>query len=127
MAPDRVEAISRQGCRGPHIAADRAGQLPSRGERHARWRYRRVRPHKAQYPVVKPCPVSNLRDSELRRPEATANCTADQPGASAMRDPAAQPRTDRATQRVLEVARSVLTELDLDAVLDRVLAAAQEL
>ena len=34
---------------------------------------------------------------------------------------------DRATQRILEVARSVLTELDLDVVLDRVLDAAQEL
>ncbi|HTZ64896.1 MAG TPA: GAF domain-containing sensor histidine kinase [Solirubrobacteraceae bacterium] len=34
---------------------------------------------------------------------------------------------DRAAQRILEVARSVLSELDLDAVLDRVLDAAQEL
>jgi signal transduction histidine kinase len=34
---------------------------------------------------------------------------------------------DRAAQRILEVARSVLTELDLDVVLDRVLQAAQEL
>jgi signal transduction histidine kinase len=34
---------------------------------------------------------------------------------------------DRAAQRILEVARSVLTELDLDVVLDRVLDAAQEL
>lgn len=34
---------------------------------------------------------------------------------------------DRATQRILDVARSVLTELDLDVVLDRVLDAAQEL
>lgn len=34
---------------------------------------------------------------------------------------------DRATQRILEVARSVLTELDLDVVLDRVLEAAKEL
>jgi signal transduction histidine kinase len=34
---------------------------------------------------------------------------------------------DRATQGILEVARSVLAELDLDVVLDRVLQAAQEL
>jgi signal transduction histidine kinase len=34
---------------------------------------------------------------------------------------------DRATQGILEVARSVLSELDLDVVLDRVLQAAQEL
>ena len=34
---------------------------------------------------------------------------------------------DRAAQRILGVARSVLTELDLDVVLDRVLDAAQEL
>lgn len=34
---------------------------------------------------------------------------------------------DRAAQRILEVAHSVLTELDLDVVLDRVLDAAQEL
>jgi signal transduction histidine kinase len=34
---------------------------------------------------------------------------------------------DRAAQRILEVARSVLAELDLDVVLDRVLDAAQEL
>lgn len=34
---------------------------------------------------------------------------------------------DRTAQRILEVARSVLTELDLDVVLDRVLDAAQEL
>lgn len=34
---------------------------------------------------------------------------------------------DGAAQRILEVARSVLTELDLDVVLDRVLDAAQEL
>lgn len=34
---------------------------------------------------------------------------------------------DRAAQRILDVARSVLTELDLDVVLDRVLGAAQEL
>jgi signal transduction histidine kinase len=34
---------------------------------------------------------------------------------------------DRATQGILDVARGVLTELDLDEVLDRVLAAAQEL
>ncbi|HEX5309010.1 MAG TPA: GAF domain-containing sensor histidine kinase [Solirubrobacteraceae bacterium] len=34
---------------------------------------------------------------------------------------------DRAAQRILEVARSVLSELDLDVVLDRVLDAAQEL
>ena len=34
---------------------------------------------------------------------------------------------DRATQGILDVARSVLVELDLDAVLDRVLNAAQEL
>ena len=34
---------------------------------------------------------------------------------------------DRAAQRILEVARSVLSELDLDLVLDRVLDAAQEL
>jgi signal transduction histidine kinase len=34
---------------------------------------------------------------------------------------------DRATQRILDVARSVLAELDLDVVLERVLDAAQEL
>ncbi|HUA74085.1 MAG TPA: GAF domain-containing protein [Solirubrobacteraceae bacterium] len=34
---------------------------------------------------------------------------------------------DRATQGILDVARSVLSELDLDVVLDRVLSAAQEL
>src|SRR5664280_720059 len=34
---------------------------------------------------------------------------------------------DRPTQGILEVARSVLSELDLDVVLDRVLEAAQEL
>lgn len=34
---------------------------------------------------------------------------------------------DRATQGILDVARSVLSELDLDVVLDRVLVAAQEL
>jgi signal transduction histidine kinase len=37
------------------------------------------------------------------------------------------PSMDLAAQRILEVARSVLTELDLDVVLDRVLDAAQEL
>jgi signal transduction histidine kinase len=36
-------------------------------------------------------------------------------------------KVDRATQGILDVARSVLRELDLDVVLDRVLSAAQEL
>jgi signal transduction histidine kinase len=58
---------------------------------------------------------------------ATADSTADHQSASATRDAAPQSRQDRTTQSVLDVARSVLSELDLDVVLNRVLDAAQEL
>src|SRR6266700_4105473 len=37
------------------------------------------------------------------------------------------PLTDRSTRAILDVVRSVLTELDLDVVLERILESAQEL